>query len=123
MAGWHVIRVGRSTLPRPPRPGLTLPKASSPSSRANALSAASSNPSLTCNSPSTASSPIPMPIPNPFVWTADGNQALEAVLTGVEWASREIGPCDDGTDASFDDVGVEVDAVVGEDAGEPVPMI
>ena len=29
----------------------------------------------------------------------------------------------DWTDASFDDVGVELDAAVGEDAGEPVPMI
>jgi hypothetical protein len=29
----------------------------------------------------------------------------------------------DGTDASFDDVGVELDAAVVEDAGEPVPMI
>ena len=78
--GWRVIRVGRSTLPRPPRPGLTLSKASSPSSRASALSAASSNRSLTCNSPSTASSPIPMPIP--FVWTADPKRVLAAVKRG-----------------------------------------
>jgi hypothetical protein len=110
--GWRVIRVGRSTLPRPPRPGLTPSKASSPSSRANALSAASSNPSLTCNSPSTASSPIPMPIPThssgpptqnassqPLSagtrrWSQSTRQGARqsgwTVGTGVEWAVGKL---------------------------------
>src|SRR4051794_38261476 len=50
-----VTRAGPSTSPRPRRPGLTLLKASSPSSHASGSSAASSNPSSNCNSRSTAS--------------------------------------------------------------------
>jgi hypothetical protein len=64
--GWRDILAGPSTSPRPRHPGSTRSKGSSPSSRASGSSAAYSSPSLTCNSPSTASSPIPTPTPNPL---------------------------------------------------------
>jgi hypothetical protein len=86
--GWRVIRVGRSTLLRPPRPGLTPSKASSPSSRASALSAASSNRSLTCNSPSTASSPIPMPTPNHWSGPPTQNASSQPLSAGTKHWSQ-----------------------------------
>jgi transposase len=64
-SGWRDIRAGLSTSPRPRHPGSTRSKAFSPSSRVSGSSAAYSSPSLTCNSPSTASSPIPTQTPNP----------------------------------------------------------
>jgi hypothetical protein len=63
--GWPGIPAGRSTSPRPPHPGSMRSKASSPSSRAVASSAACSDPSLTCKSLSTALSLRQTPIPNP----------------------------------------------------------
>jgi hypothetical protein len=50
---------------RPQHPGSTRSKASSPSSRASASSAACSDLSFICRSPSTASSPRQTSIPNP----------------------------------------------------------
>src|SRR5262245_2897479 len=63
--GWRGIPAGGSTSPRPQRPGSMRSKASSPNSRVSASSAACSDPSLTCNSPLTASSQIQTPIPSP----------------------------------------------------------
>jgi transposase len=63
--GWRGILAGRSTSPRPQHPGSTRSKASLPSSRASASSAAYSDPSLTCNSPSTASFQIQTQIQSP----------------------------------------------------------
>ena len=63
--GWRGIPAGHSTSPQPQHPGSMRSKASSLNSRASASSAAYSDPSLTCNSPSTASSLIQMPIQSP----------------------------------------------------------
>ena len=54
------------------------------SSRAVASSEACSDPSLTCKSPSTASSPRHNTDPKPFVWTADPKRVLAAVKRGKQ---------------------------------------
>jgi hypothetical protein len=63
--GWPGIPTGRSTSPRPLHPRSMRSMASSPNSPAVASSEACSDPSLTCKSPSTTSSPTQTPIPNP----------------------------------------------------------
>jgi len=82
MAARHPRWTFHFTQPR--HPGSMRSKASSPSSRAAASSAACSDPSLTCKSLSTALSQRQNADPKPFVWTADPKRVLAAVKRGKQ---------------------------------------
>ena len=64
-AGWRATPGGPSTSRQPPRPGSTRSRASSPSSRADALSVAYFAPFPNFRPPSTASSKTPTPSQSP----------------------------------------------------------
>src|ERR1700680_2523123 len=78
--GLRGIHAGRSTSPPPQHPGSTRSKASSPSARASASSAACSDLQVAINR-FVAETNVD---PKPFVWTADPKRVLAAVKRGKQ---------------------------------------